>query len=264
MIDFHNHILPNVDDGPETIEESIEMLRCAEKQGITDVVNTVHFQHPKMYGKNVDYDYLKGVVNNLQLTLDNINIKIKIHLSAEVFYLPNLLEISSNPLLKIGDGKYMLIEFKSNIYPTGYENEFFKLQNAGITPIVAHPERYRFIQSDIEILDDWINRGYVIQVDAGSITGVFGLKTKDVAVSMLEKNFVHIIGSDAHDVKKRNFNLKEAYDFIEQRYNVEYVAYLKKNSKRVIKGKNIKEIFLYENKKMTIFRYIVKKLINKS
>ena len=90
MIDFHNHVLPNVDDGPKTIEESIEMLKLASNQGITDVVNTVHFQHPKMENKNVDYNYLLEKVENLKLKLKQENININLHLSAEVFYLPNL------------------------------------------------------------------------------------------------------------------------------------------------------------------------------
>ena len=61
MIDFHNHILPDVDDGAKTIEESISMLRYAEEQGITEVVNTTHFQHPKMHGKNTNFDYISSI-----------------------------------------------------------------------------------------------------------------------------------------------------------------------------------------------------------
>ena len=70
MIDFHNHILPDVDDGPHTIEESISMLKHAQNQGITEVVNTVHFQHPKMDGRNVDYSYLLKQVDILQKRLN--------------------------------------------------------------------------------------------------------------------------------------------------------------------------------------------------
>mgnify|MGYP001272550765 FL=1 len=66
MIDFHNHVLPNVDDGPKTIEESMSMLRYASNQGITDIVQTVHFQHPKMEGRNVDFNYLKNQIKILR------------------------------------------------------------------------------------------------------------------------------------------------------------------------------------------------------
>ena len=134
MIDFHNHILPDVDDGPSTLEESIQMLKYAYKQGITEVVQTVHFQHPKMDGRNVDYNHLNNKVQELQEKINQKKINIKIHLSAEVFYLPNLVEIANNKLVTIGNGKYMLIEFSSNIFPIGYEDELYKLQLKVITP----------------------------------------------------------------------------------------------------------------------------------
>ena len=96
MIDFHNHVMPNVDDGPKTMDESLEMLRYANQQGISQVIQTVHFQHPKMEGKNVDYDYLNSKLEELQSRIDDEDLGIEMHLSAEVFYLPNLLEISEN------------------------------------------------------------------------------------------------------------------------------------------------------------------------
>ena len=165
MIDFHNHILPAVDDGSKTMQESISMLRVASLQGIREVVQTVHFQHPKMDGKNVDYAYLLDEMKKLQSEIDKERLNIKLHLSAEVFYLPNLTEILNNPLVTIGNGKFMLIEFKSNIFPYGYEEEFYNLQLKGVTPIIAHPERYRFIQQDTSIVQTWIDRGYVLQID---------------------------------------------------------------------------------------------------
>ena len=260
MIDFHNHILPDVDDGPKMIKESIDMLRCAQQQGITDVVNTVHFQHPKMDGRNVEYDYLISKVSELQDTLNKKKINIRIHLSAEVFYLPNLVEISKNPLLTIGNGKYMLIEFTSNIYPQGYEDEFFRLQSNGIIPIVAHPERYRFIQNDLSILKQWIKRGYILQIDAGSILGMFGEKTKKVTCQMVKNNYIHIIGSDAHNNKRRNFCIKDAYDKLSEIKSKEFVDLLSNNLINILKGKKINNIYSnQENDKKKIFTYFKKK-----
>ena len=91
MIDFHNHILPNIDDGSSSLEMSLEMLENASKQGITDVVNTVHYQHPKLQGINISLDKIRKEVDLIQAELDNKNIPIKIHYGAEVFFLPNLL-----------------------------------------------------------------------------------------------------------------------------------------------------------------------------
>tara|TARA_B100000965_G_scaffold59287_1_gene45343 strand:- start:1106 stop:1888 length:783 start_codon:yes stop_codon:yes gene_type:complete len=254
MIDFHNHVIPNVDDGPNEIKESLSMLQSAQDQGIKEVVQTIHFQHPKMFDKNVDYAYLKKIVDDLQLVLNKKNIDIRLHLAAEVFYLPNLTEISSNPLLTIGNGKYMLIEFEPNIYPQNYENELFKLQSKGITPIIAHPERYRFIQQDISILDKWIERDYVIQIDAGSIIGKLGKNANKISLEMIDSGYVHIIGSDAHNNKNRNFCLKDTYSFLNKNYSKNLEGFLKKNVERIILGEKIMPRFSFEKKSNSLFK----------
>ena len=250
MIDFHNHVLPNVDDGPKSIEESMEMLKHANIQGITDIVQTVHFQHPKMDGKNVTYDFLKQKTQLLQNEINKNKLNIKLHLAAEVFYLPNLNQIANNPLLTIGDGKYMLVEFSSNIYPSGYEDVFFKLQSNGVTPIIAHPERYRFIQDDINILNTWIDRGYIIQVDAGSIIGQFGKSTKKITNEIINKGYFHLIGSDAHNNKKRNFCIKDAYDYLENVYSIKLVDNLKNNASNILNSGDIIDIYSYLSEKI--------------
>tara|TARA_S200000501_G_C20863614_1_gene760975 strand:- start:1137 stop:1940 length:804 start_codon:yes stop_codon:yes gene_type:complete len=247
MIDFHNHILPNVDDGPKNMDESISMLKHAKKIGITDIVQTIHFQHPKMEGKNTNYEYIKNIRDNLIEQAKNEKLNIRIHLSSEVFYLPNLDRILSNPLTTCGNGKFMLIEFSSSIFPFGYEEEFFKLQLKNITPIVAHPERYRFIQNDLNILFDWLNKGFVVQVDAGSILGNFGNNVKKTVFKMIDMNCIHLIGSDCHNNRNRNFCLDKAYDIISSDYSIEVVDKLKNNSKKLLNGENLNNI-LFTNK----------------
>ena len=264
MIDFHNHVLHNVDDGPKTIEESLEMLKCASTQGITDIVQTVHFQHPKMYGKNVEYDFLIQRLEELQNAIEKEKLDIIMHLSAEVFYLPNLVEIASNPLVTIGNAKYMLIEFTTNIFPTGYQTEIFKLQSIGITPVIAHPERYRFIQNDLSILEDWIRKNYIIQIDAGSLIGHFGERVKNISQEMIKSGYVHLIGSDAHNNKKRNFCLQIAYDELKKNVNIEMVDSLKRNAYNLLNGSNIENI-VYEKKinfKKKILSYFKDKVFN--
>ena len=239
MIDFHNHFLPNVDDGPSSMDISIDMLRNASKQGIAHVVQTVHYQHPKMEGKNVEYEFLVGQVKNLEKKLAEEKINIKISLSAEVFYLPNLLDIYTNPLVTIGNSKYMLIEFRTNLFPFGYEQQFYNLQLKGITPIIAHPERYRFIQNDIGILSSWKERGYIIQVDAGSPIGQFGKNVQDISREIIDYELLHLIGSDAHNNKKRNFCISESYNFIEKAKSAEFVEQLKLNVENLLNGNEI-------------------------
>ena len=236
MIDFHNHVLPNVDDGPKHLEESLSMLINAHNQGITDVVQTVHFQHPKMEGKNIDYDYLQEKIKKLELEINKHELDIKIHLSAEVFYLPNLSEIADNKFFYFGNDRFMLIEFSSTIFPMNYEKEIYKIQNIGVKPIIAHPERYRFVQNDLGVLDKWLAKDYILQLDAGSFLGLFGKKTKEIAYKIIDNYGLHLIGSDAHNNKRRNFCLLDAYNSLEKKYTIELVNKLKDNAKLLLSG----------------------------
>ena len=239
MIDFHNHILPNVDDGAKSIEVSIEMLLEAHGQGITDVISTIHFQHPKMDGKDTSYSFVVKKCNELQKELLERNIPINIHLGAEVFYMPNLTAILDNPLVTIGNGKFMLIEFQNRILPPNFLEEFFKLQNKGITPIVAHPERYSAIQENIELAYDWMDRGFALQLDCGSILGHFGSKCKKVSQELIKGACIQLIGSDAHNNKIRNFCLQPAYNMIESFAGKNTVEKLKNNSLLLLEGKKL-------------------------
>ena len=239
MIDFHNHILPDVDDGSKSLEMSLDMLREAERQGITDVVNTVHFQHPKMDEKNVDYSFIETIKDNLQNKIDGLGINIKLHIGAEVFYLPNLLDIKSNTLVGFGHGKYMLIEFYPFHLPPNFDNHFYQLKLSGTTPIIAHPERNKMIQNDMEILAKLIDSGCLIQLDAGSLLGHFGPTCKEVAKSLLGRNMVHFIGSDAHNNKKRDFCLAPAVEIARGIMGDNVDILVNDNPSKVISGENI-------------------------
>jgi len=236
MIDFHNHILPNVDDGSKSVEMSLEMLREAEKQGVSDVVNTVHYQHPKMYGIDTSYNFIKTEIDKLQSIVDHNNIKIKIHAGAEVFFDYNLTEILSNPITTIGGGKYMLIEFQTLSLPKDYEKTIFDLQLQGVTPIIAHPERYRPIQNNLKKMSEWLGRGYIIQLDAGSLLGHFGQHAKECAMKIINMGACHIIGSDAHNNKKRNFVLKDAFRIAESILGPDNLNNIILNAERVVSG----------------------------
>ena len=242
MIDFHNHIIPNIDDGAKSLEMAIDMLREAEKQGITDVVSTVHFQHPKMDGKNTSYSFIHDKYLDLKKVLSDNDININIHLGAEVFYLPNLTSILENPLVTIGNGKFMLIEFQTKILPPIYLEELFKLQKENITPIIAHPERYREIQKNIDLAKEWLSRGFVLQLDCGSILGHFGEECKKISMELIKQGCIQIIGSDAHNNKIRNFCLKPAYDRIEDLFGSNIGVKLKNNSSLLLEGKKLQVI----------------------
>ena len=249
MIDFHNHIIPNLDDGSKSIEMSLNMLREAERQGITDVVNTVHFQHPKMDQKNTLYDFVISEISNLQSILDKEKIKIKIHAASEVFFKFNLTEILDNPITTFGNSKYMLIEFQRLSFPKGYEDEIFKLQLEGVVPIMAHPERYRALQKDIDIAKRWIDRGFIIQIDCASILGKFGKDAEKCAKSLLENQLCHLVGSDAHNDKNRNFLLKQTHKKLIEVIGKNATDIIKNNSERILEGKHCLNYTLTKKRK---------------
>ena len=234
MIDFHNHILPNVDDGSKSVEMSLNMLRKAQRQGITNIINTVHYQHPKMKDKNTSNDFIISEIGKLQSIANENNINIKIHPGSEVFFNFNLVEILDNPISTIGNGKYMLIEFQTLSFPKGYENEIFKLQTNNVIPIIAHPERYRPIQNDLSILESWIEKSYLIQLDCGSLLGHFGKNTE-------EKGLYHFLGSDTHNDKKRNFCLVDALEIVMSISGTLDAEIIKNNLKNILNGGEIKK-----------------------
>ena len=126
----------------------------------------------------------------------------------------------------------------------------FNIILKGVTPIIAHPERYRFIHKEVNILKTWIERDYVIQIDAGSILGQFGKNTQKVALKIIKNGFIHLIGSDAHNNKNRNFCIKEAYEQLSE-YDKNVVKKLQNNTLNILKGRKIEKIDI-ENKRINI------------
>ena len=261
MIDFHNHILPNIDDGSSSIEVSLEMLKFAERQGITDVVNTVHYKHPKMIGKEVTFEEVNKKLEELQLLLNEKNIKIKLHLGAETFFYENLVELYDDKLATFSNGKYILIEFLTNLLPKNQKEVLFELKMKGITPIIAHPERYTAVQQNINIVADWLESGCLIQIDAGSPIGLMGKKAKMASEIIIKNKWCQIIGSDAHDNKNRNFCIKNSLKYISLLIGDEANKLVNDNPRSVILGNEIDVSVNYENLyKKSVFNSIKEKL----
>ena len=250
MIDFHNHVIPNLDDGSKSLDMTIKMLKEAKRQGITDIVNTVHYQHPKMESKNTSYHFIRTELDKLKLELTKHEIDIKIHLGSEVFFKFNLMDIIDNPITTIGNSKYMLIEFQTLSFPNGYEDEFFKLQLKGITPIVAHPERYRPIQKNINIAKEWIQRGIIIQIDCGSFLGRFGKEAQVCSLNLFKNGLCHLVGSDAHNDKSRNLMLKETYEKLKLNIGIDAINVLKTNPKCILMGEKCSSYYVEKEKKI--------------
>lgn len=238
MIDIHNHLLYNVDDGPIDADSMLELARVAEGLGITDLVATPHYIEHRF--KN-DANIVKNRTKEVQALLDENGINLKVYPSQEIHMFGKELEgLQSGELLPITEGsRYVLIEFPFFSIPEFADETFDKLFNAGYRPILAHPERIIPIQDNPKILFDLIERGALCQVTAGSLVNRYGEDAKKSADFLLDKDAIHIIGSDAHNTSNRTFHLQEGYDYIERTKGVEKVNELKENARKILNNIDI-------------------------
>ena len=254
-------MLPGIDDGSPSLSVSMNMIRTASEQGITDIVNTVHFQHPKMDMIPVTMDDITLRIEELQTKIDSAGLNVKLHIGAEVFFLPNLLELKENPLCTFGNGKYMLIEFQMWELPEIHREILFDLKMAGVTPIIAHPERYEPVQKDIYLVDQWIQAGCLMQIDAGSLNGTLGQSAQKSATQIIENRMCHLIGSDAHNDGRRNFCLKTALVHITALTDKSFTNMLIHNAYKVLKGQHIEQdLITVESKKINLLSKLKSKI----
>lgn len=203
VIDLHCHILPGMDDGPASQDESLGMARIAVKDGIHAVVATPHTLNG-IYSNPLGKIIQK--VESLQKTLFENNIDLLLNVGADVHLYPHLLDmIASGDAPTINDaGKFILLELPSlTILEKEVKDVIFTLKLNGVTPIITHPERNAIIQHDPEILYEFIGMGALSQVTAMSLTGDFGMRVKHSSETLLKLRLAHIIASDAHSFDNR-------------------------------------------------------------
>lgn len=238
MIDIHCHILPNVDDGSESLEESIEMAKIAESEGITKIVNTSHC--------HFDFKYKKG--NELKLELEKFNqvlkeenINIEVLLGNELYYTSDLIErFDELDFFSMNNSKYILMEFSPINFPKNIEDVIYEIKIRGYIPIIAHAERYKQVQEDVNIVLDCIKEGALIQVNASSILGKNGEKAEDTSKKLLDNNMVHFVATDAHSSNRRRPLIKDSYNYILKNYGKEVAEKLFiENPTAVIENRDI-------------------------
>lgn len=211
MIDIHAHILPSLDDGPETIEESIELCKVAANDGIKTIVATPHSKDGVYETKSVEI--LKAVETlNLQLKANQIDIEILP--GAEVHISVGLVEsIKSGDVLTINNGgKFILFELPFVFIPPGTDKFIFNLKANGIVPIIAHAERLSAFQRNPELVDQLVKIGARVQVNAHGLTKRASRRERKCAEWLLRNELVHFIASDTHSLKGRPPILSEAVE----------------------------------------------------
>ena len=204
MIDLHCHLLPGIDDGPETLDEAITLARHAVKSGITCSIVTPHV-HVGRYQN--DLISIRGDLAKFQAELDRRRIPLKLGLGGEVRIGPEIVELVSErrlPFLGERDGyKIILLEFPHSHVPVGSDKFVAWLLKNKIRPLIAHPERNKQIMDDVNKLTPFVTMGCMLQLTAGAVAGAFGEHSRRRAVDLLERGWVTLLASDAHNMEHR-------------------------------------------------------------
>lgn len=209
MIDIHCHILPGIDDGPETIDEAIDMCRMAAADGIKTVVATPHFK-PGMY--EPAFARVNELIDAVAARAKEEGIDIRVLPGADVSVTPELLvHLKKEKHLTINrNGTYFLAEFPSAAVPPNWDAFLLFLLKSGFVPIITHPERNAWFLTHPESLYSIVSKGVLVQVTAMSITGEFGENIQEFSIFLLEHNLVHVIATDAHSASYRQPELRAA------------------------------------------------------
>ncbi|RDU35616.1 tyrosine protein phosphatase [Neobacillus piezotolerans] len=236
MIDIHCHILPGVDDGAKTVEESVEMAREAVKEGIHAIIATPH--HNRFYENPKEAVIQKAAELNSRLKEENVPLSIlpgqEPAISGDF-----LKDYHKGNILTLNNTHYAFVELPSGHVPRYTSQILYELQNFGVIPIIVHPERNQGIIERPAILNELIRNGALAQLTASSLCGVFGKNIKNFSRQLIEANLVHFIASDAHNTNRRTFHMLRAFEEIETRYGPDFALFFRENAERLIEGKNV-------------------------
>lgn len=239
FIDIHSHILPGVDDGARSAEESLAMLRKAAKEGIGQIILTPH-QRPDRHC--VSGNGLMERMEKLQNLAKEKGLDIRLYPGGEILFRQGLAnELSDGKLCTLAGSRYVLVEFFPNEHYDYIRDGLYSLLTAGYLPVIAHVERYVRINESRERREELLNMGCYYQVNAGSLTGNAGFLLKRTAWQLVKEEMVHFIATDAHRAEgKRAPQMLRCAKLLEKKCSAEYAArLLYRNAEMILRNEEI-------------------------
>ena len=196
MIDIHKHILPNIDDGARSIEETFNLIKEAKNAGFEAIVSTSHYKEGYYETDTPEREvWINAIYENLKAK----NIDVELYLGNEIYMSENMIRLlEEGKASTINDTSYVLFEMPLNAEPLNLYDVIYEMLQYKIVPILAHPERYTFIQKEPELVYDLIKKGVLMQANYGSIIGQYGEKAEIIVKKFLENDMIHMLGSDVH------------------------------------------------------------------
>ncbi|MFC6201924.1 tyrosine-protein phosphatase [Lactiplantibacillus nangangensis] len=236
LVDLHCHILPSVDDGPQSLEAAIELAIEAVADGVGYILATPHHldRHYTNHAVTV-----RQAVKAFQTELTRRQIQLTLFPSQEIHVTGQLMARLDDVLGMDAEGKFLLLELPHEMVPN-YVNEIvFQLLCRGITPIIAHPERNDQILASPQILFDLVRQGALAQVTATSLVGGFGRRVQRLAKQLVVGGLAQVVGSDAHASKDRAFAMTRAYQVLAA-IEPGLPEQFKSNAKNLLNGEEIR------------------------
>lgn len=239
MIDLHCHILPQFDDGASSLDESLAMAHMAVASGVKGICATPHFRGDQQSLELVEL--LKQRYRELTDALRQSALPLELYPGAEVLCLPQTVDMAHRGQLPtLGNTGYLLTEFFFNESFENMDEILTGIAHAGYIPVVAHPERYEAIQRDPRRIVHWFRKGYIIQVNKGSILGALGHRSALAADWILSSGLAHLVASDAHSSSHRTTDMTALRSRLMEEYRPDYVQILTQhNPARLIRGEEM-------------------------
>ena len=241
---MHCHILPGLDDGPSTMDESLAMAETAVADGITHVVATPHASDRYMF----EFAHVRQLRDELQTKIGG---RLKIATGCDFHLNPENLGALRRGAAEycINQHDYLLLEFNEISIPPAMDQTLHEIQLSGVRPIITHPERNSILRARPERLKDWVRRGCFAQVTGGSLTGVFGAVAQKDSLEWIREGLIHFVASDAHNTRGRPLRLQPAYDVIVEQFGPEKArALFLENPLAAFEGRDLPHIPEMEEK----------------
>ena len=223
VTDIHSHLIPGIDDGVKTMEESLELIRQFSDLGFKKLVTTPHVMSD--YFKNTSEIILSGA-EEVKKAIKEAGISMQFDAAAEYYLDENLIaRLKKEPMLTIGD-QYLLFEISYINPPDNLFNAIFEISVNGYTPLLAHPERYDYWYNRLDEYKKLKEAGALFQINVNSLAGYYGVAAKRTAEKLIDENMVDFVGSDMHGQRHMN----SLYKVVHEKYFHKLMARGVKNS----------------------------------
>ena len=196
MIDFHSHIIPEIDDGSRSIEETMLLLEEAQKAGFTKIISTSHYLEDRY---KFDESSRKQFLDMLKIGASNLKLDLELYLGSEIYTSYDIVDLlKEHKASTINGTNYVLIELPMQSELPNLKNVIYELLGNGYIPIIAHPERYYYVQDNLEVLNDYLKMGCLLSGNILALAGKYGRRQEKTLKKLLQDGKIFCLAVDAH------------------------------------------------------------------